>query len=332
MKKKVLLIAVDGCRPDAMLFADTPNTKKLIDSGAYSFHAKTASAVSLSGPNWASILTGLTSKHGVDSNVTIFGDLNGHQNMFELVKNASPIPVRTFLAIANHGKPPWPGIENILSAKGCDEYRNFSGLDDVANLEEAISSCTLDADLNVVYTHLVDAVGHKYGFGLHIPEYKEAIESFDRSLGELIERVDGRKNEDWLILMITDHGGTARSSMTTLMENQFDTTDQYHKGVSQKPLKGVHGLDIPQHRNVFFILAKANDLISGEILPAPNQVDVVPTILHHLEIDIDNIDGELDGAYVGFAKKRMEHIYAENLFFCSCCFVVSKESVCVPVK
>jgi len=327
MKKKVLLIGVDGCRPDAMLFADTPNMKKLIGSGAYSFHAETALAASLSGPNWASIFTGLVSKHGVDTNVTVLGDLNGHQNMFELVKNASP-NVRTFLSSAINGNPPWPGIEHILT-KGCDEYIHFAGVDDVKNLEDACASCTLDADLNVVYTHLIDGVGHRYGFGLHVPEYKEAIESFDRSIGDLIDRVNRRENEDWLIAVITDHGGTARSSMTTSMKNEFDTNDQYHEGVSQKPLKGVHGLDIPQHRNVFFILAKANGLLLGEILPAPRQVDLLPTILHHLEID--NVGG-LDGEYVGFAKKRMKHIYEQNLFFCSCCSLPEKRTFCIEAK
>merc|ERR1719476_100957 len=136
-----------------MLFAHTPNTKKLIGSGAYSFHAESALPVSLSGPNWASILTGLTSRHGVESNFTTSECLSEHRNIFELAKRSSP-DTTTFLASAINGNPPWPGIEHMLLT-GCDNYKHFDGIDDVSNLKDAMDSCTPEADLNIVYTHLV---------------------------------------------------------------------------------------------------------------------------------------------------------------------------------
>ena len=170
--------------------------------------------------------------------------------------------------------------------------------------------------LSVLYSHLVDGVGHKYGFGLHIPEYVKAIEAVDTCIGDLLKKLENRKNEDWLICLITDHGGTARTSMPFDMKIGFDSTPQYHKGVSQLPLKGIHGMNIPQHRNIFFCLAGAN-LQAGEILPAPRQIDLVPTILHHLGC-VNLEEFELDGQVVGL-RDVMQPLFDEDLVSCLCC-------------
>ncbi len=65
---KVLMIGIDGCRPDALLAADTPCLDRLIDDGALSVQAQTC-AVTSSGPSWSSLLTGTwPEKHGVQDN------------------------------------------------------------------------------------------------------------------------------------------------------------------------------------------------------------------------------------------------------------------------
>ena len=38
---KVLIVGIDGCRPDALLSAETPNIDKIWQSGSFSFHAGT---------------------------------------------------------------------------------------------------------------------------------------------------------------------------------------------------------------------------------------------------------------------------------------------------
>ena len=67
-RKKVLLIGIDGCRPDALQAAHTPNLDSLIVGGAVSFVAQTGEHT-ISGPGWASMLTGVgIGKHGVVDN------------------------------------------------------------------------------------------------------------------------------------------------------------------------------------------------------------------------------------------------------------------------
>src|SRR5690242_8821085 len=64
----VLLISIDGCRPDVLLRAKTPNVHKLVESGSYTFWARTIPpAITL--PAHASMLTGVTpEKHGITWN------------------------------------------------------------------------------------------------------------------------------------------------------------------------------------------------------------------------------------------------------------------------
>ena len=55
MQNKVLIIGIDGCRPDALISASTPNIDKLWKNGAYSFHTKTDD-ISYSGSCWTGVL------------------------------------------------------------------------------------------------------------------------------------------------------------------------------------------------------------------------------------------------------------------------------------
>ncbi|MFD1614204.1 alkaline phosphatase family protein [Gelatiniphilus marinus] len=57
-QNKVLILGIDGCRPDALLAAKTPHLDNLWKNGAYSFKAKTDD-LSWSGVCWTGMLTGV---------------------------------------------------------------------------------------------------------------------------------------------------------------------------------------------------------------------------------------------------------------------------------
>ncbi|MFZ4575538.1 MAG: alkaline phosphatase family protein, partial [Phycisphaerales bacterium] len=66
--RKVLVIGVDGMRPDALQAANAPTFDSLIAAGAYSGLCA-AEDITISGPGWSSILTGVhRNKHGVTDN------------------------------------------------------------------------------------------------------------------------------------------------------------------------------------------------------------------------------------------------------------------------
>jgi len=68
-RKRVLVIFIDGCRPDALLSANAPALKGLaLQGGAFSFHVD-CGPIALSAPSWATIVTGTpASQHLLDTN------------------------------------------------------------------------------------------------------------------------------------------------------------------------------------------------------------------------------------------------------------------------
>lgn len=72
--KKVLVVGIDGCRPDALAKAETPHLDNLIKNGAFTDSATILGSRyqknnTISGPGWSSILTGVwADKHGVHDN------------------------------------------------------------------------------------------------------------------------------------------------------------------------------------------------------------------------------------------------------------------------
>lgn len=301
--RKVLLVAIDGCRPDALLWANTPSIRAVLEDGAaYSFHAR-CGPVSLSGPSWASVFSGLSpAEHGVHNNAPHqlgMSDVGRHSSLFARVKRVDP-HARTKLVSA----ATWGGVDAILGPDS-DERCWLDGADEASTAQQATGAIcesllrfegarTGDGDggddaacpdVTVLYMHHIDAVGHKGGFAPHLPAYRAAIEAVDACVGELHEAVRKRMSafgEDWLLLLTTDHGGTARAFMPADMQSLFDRNEAFQQGAPQTALQGIHGLDIDQHRQVFVIGACASHLAPGEMLPEPSHQDIVPTILHHL--------------------------------------------------
>lgn len=143
----------------------------------------------------------------------------------------------------------------------------------------------------------------------------QAIEEADRKVEKLLETVSRRAdatNESWLVVLTTDHGGTARKNMGKAVIDEFralgsPVNDQEHNH------EGVHGMGIDQHQLVWMIYSiiqggtriepsspkPDGDLLAarlpfqpGEILPSPQTVDIVPTILHFFGGSMSKLDGQ----------------------------------------
>ena len=67
----VLIISIDGLRPDRLLLADTPVLHRMVHEGAYTFWAQTT-AVSTTLPSHTSMLTGVVPrKHKIEWNLDL---------------------------------------------------------------------------------------------------------------------------------------------------------------------------------------------------------------------------------------------------------------------
>ena len=121
--------------------------------------------------------------------------------------------------------------------------------------EDVLAALRSDSRLTLYYAHGPDHAGHMHGFSPHTQEYLRAIENMDASVKRIWDciralREDERRNEEWLIIMTTDHGGTSRSDMPRAMQERMDCARDC--GYGQRKCEGVHGLgDCACHRNTF---------------------------------------------------------------------------------
>ncbi len=251
-RPRVLLIGIDGCRPDALLAADAPHLHALRERAAYSFRAQTC-ARTVSGPSWSSLSCGVwPQRHGVLDNSFAHTHLDRFPPLFQRLHEAAPALHGAVLA-------QWDPIRLHL-ARGADYAPELA---DAAAVTEATIARLRDAADALLFVHYddVDEAGHAHGYGPEHPEYLAAIHAVDAEIGKILKALHARPaaaHEDWLILVTTDHGGSGTS----------------------------HGHDTPLERTIF-VLAQGRAFPPGELRPPPRIIDLAPTIFHHLGITVD---------------------------------------------
>jgi predicted AlkP superfamily pyrophosphatase or phosphodiesterase len=279
--KRALLIGLDGARPDALAKANTPNIDALIADGAFTSQAdilgkRYQKNDTISGPGWGSILTGVwADKHGVDGNEK-FEKFRDFPTLFTHIKKARPdaltAAIVTWEPLANHLTRDAATIERIEIKN--DDYDAGDGA-----VAQAAAKLLAEKDplATFVYFGQIDVAGHKKGFHPTVPEYVAAIERVDALVGQVIAAVKQRAafaQEDWLIVMTTDHGG---------------------KGTNHG--QGHH---VPEIRTVF-LLVSGDSAARGEIKEPAYIVDAPATVLAHLGINADH-SSSLDGRAAGLKK------------------------------
>jgi arylsulfatase A-like enzyme len=273
---KLLLIGIDGVRPDILAEVPTPNIDVLATGGSFTGRTRTTTP-SVSGPSWSSMLTGVwPEKHGVTDNEFAGRRFVEYPDFLTRIEQARP-GLETFAAVdwlplmeVDGGNPtisqmvdvrhPLDGYE-LGWADGDTQVTSLS----VRHLNEA------DPDAMFVYLGNPDEASHEHGsIGV---EYRDAIALADRHVGMLIDAVRARprfRAENWLILVSTDHGRRA---------------------------DGGHGGDSPVEMTTFILVSGP-----GAAIGSPTQdtyiVDVAVTALAHLGIEIDP-SWRLDGSPVG---------------------------------
>lgn len=258
-RKKVLFLGVDGLRGDGIPSAHTPNIDWLLDHGAMTWEASTQRfAPTVSGPGWASILTGVQAdKHGLMGNEG-FGDLDRAFPTF--MKRAHDAGVATAAAVH------WLPVQGFIMEPGVVDT-SMPG--DDATVARDMANHLRDGDSTLHFVHLddVDHAGHESGFGPQNWEYLAAVEVIDRQIGSMIEAVLDRPSlpqEDWLFVLTSDHGGEGTG----------------------------HGEHTPANERVPFVVAGAS-AVPGPLDAETTHLDAHPTILRFLGLAEDP-DGVLD--------------------------------------
>lgn len=277
--KRVLFIGIDGCRFDAMTKARTPNLDRLMDEGCYDSDCQILGERyqgndTISGPGWSSILTGVwADKHGVQNNFFQGKNYDEFPHFFARLKEGIPdaytVSVVTWAPIQIHiVSAADEGIQFIPVKK------DYAGAD--VKAADAVIKVLSEQDPTALFYYIgqVDETGHKHGFHPTVPEYITAIEQADRHIGDVLETLEERENfddEEWLIVVTSDHGGRGT-------------------GHSQ-------GHQEPEILNSFIIVS-GDAAQRGHLEQETFLVDAPATVLKFLGVDLES-EWEFDGQPVG---------------------------------
>ena len=273
-KPKVLIIGIDGCRPDALAKAKTPALDELTAAGvllkAENLPDRRTGGETTSHPMWFSILTGVwPDKHGIRRGWYKKERHNKrYPHFFARLKSKDANLVTASVSS-------WRGIRrHMVSAADINEY-----VEGDEPTERRAIEVAADPKTDVLFVHFgdPDLAGHKHGFSPIVRAYIAAIEATDPRVGRLVQAVRHRqtyKDENWLILVTTDHGGKG--------------TTHTSRG------------EVPEIRNVFVIasgLSVQKDSAPGIV----HTVDVAATALAHMGVKL-NPAWRLDGKPVGLKE------------------------------
>ena len=276
---KVLVIGIDGVRPDVLAEVPTPNIDALIADGTYTDQAQTG-LPSVSGPGWSSFLNGVwPEKHGVTNNDFTGKRYDLYPDFLTRIEQVRP-ELNTFavadwlpLIQAEDGMPTISEAVDVRRMVDGHEY-GYPLADSMSVDMAATHLRTADPDALFIYLGDPDEASHD--FGSIGEEYRAAIALADRHVGVLMEAVRSRATydtEDWLVVVSTDHGR---------LED------------------GGHGGDTPEERTIFLLVSGPAAMKTPMAAPT-FIVDVSVTALAHLGIDIDPA-WDLDGKPVGLAR------------------------------
>lgn len=202
--RKVLIIGIDGVRTDALQQANTPNIDALIASGFYTYESW-HEGITVSGPSWSTIMCGVEfPKHGVTSNSYSGSNYNQYPYFTRRAKDCLPNLYEVQIV-------QWAPMSDNVYNDGWDQKIKVCdgcGANSVSAAQTQLANPNLD--VLFVYFDECDLTGHSIGFNPANPAYIAAIQTVDGHVGSILNALYSRPNyanEDWIILLTTDHGG-----------------------------------------------------------------------------------------------------------------------------
>ncbi len=203
-QRKLLIIGIDGCRPEGIDAANTPNIDAIAANGQKTYHSY-CQFPTWSATGWSSMLTGTWShKHQAKENFFIGNQLSTYKHLFSHINDVNPSLVTASIV-------DWSPINNTI-VKHADIKITTSSDDRVR--DRSVETLT-NEDVDILFSYFVsvDDNGHATGFSANNPNYINAVEVVDGYVGDIMTALNNRPNivnENWLIFVSTDHGGLSR--------------------------------------------------------------------------------------------------------------------------
>jgi predicted AlkP superfamily pyrophosphatase or phosphodiesterase len=252
---KVLLISVDGMRPDAL--KNVQAAQPILKKGAVSLQA-TSVMPSVTLPCHITMFHSVDpDRHGTTTN-TYMPQVRPVKGLCEVLKDAK----KTCAMFYN-----WEQLRDMTRpgslaysymVKGRHEDTPASAISTYRQANNMVTDAAIEClttkapDFAFLYLAFSDDAGHKWGWLSE--QYYDALENSFQNIGRILAAVEG----EYTVLITADHGGHDRT----------------------------HGTDLPEDMRIP-MMAIGEGFIPGGILPDPNLKDLAPTICSLLGVAPD---------------------------------------------
>ncbi|RPI93238.1 MAG: alkaline phosphatase family protein [Chloroflexi bacterium] len=232
--RRVVILSIDGLRPDAIALAPMQNLLTLMQNGAYSLSAQTSyPSVTLSAH--ASMLTGTCpSKHGVNWND--YMPENGYAQGTDLFDVASAAGLRTDMYVTKKK------LVQLTEPASLDNAV-FVNDRDLVLMERLLEEFPQDFGVLFIHFGITDGMGHSYGW--LSPQQFSVLYRADQALGQLLDELDAHNlRSETLIIVTADHGGHDTTHGSNSPEDMTIPWIASGSGIQPKPLTSlVHTMD-----------------------------------------------------------------------------------------
>lgn len=292
-ERKALFVLVDGIPADVIERLQPPHLNAIIAEGGYAraimggTRGGYSETPTVSAVGYNSLLTGTwANKHNVWDN-DIAAPNYRYWSIFRFLRERYPSKMtgifsswldnRTKLVGANLAETNYfafdirlDGLElDTLNFPHDERDEYIHAIDDLVATEAADAVRREAPDLSWVYLWYPDAVAHRFGDG---EEMDEAVLLADEQIGRIWEAIQYRQeqhNEEWLLIVTTDHG----------------RTEEDGRG---------HGGQTDRERRIWIVTNSSDTNAYFEATPAI--VDIMPSIARFMNIPIPQDRAmELDG-------------------------------------
>ncbi|MBC3920873.1 alkaline phosphatase family protein [Undibacterium sp. CY18W] len=251
--RPVILVSIDGFKPDYLNRGVTPRLNALAASGVRA-ETMRPSFPSITFPNHYTLVTGLRpDHHGIVGNTMEDSKIPGVR--FRLGNSSAVLDRRWWdeaepvwvTAEKNNVRSAimfWPGSEAAIHGVRPSEYRPFDGkLSPSDRVDTMLAWLDKPASSRpqflTLYFDQVDHAGHE--FGPDTPEVTEAVASADVAIARLMEGLRTR-NLDANVIIVSDHGMAATSPERTVQLDKIVNPALYtvvtygsYAGIDPKP-------------------------------------------------------------------------------------------------
>ena len=194
---RVLILSIDGLRPDAIAMAPMPTLMALMQNSAYSLSAQTV-LPSVTLVSHSSMLTGLCpDKHGVDWND--YEPEKGYAHGTDLFDLAHANGLQTVMYVGKEK------LRQVTEPASTDSFV-FINDRDLVITEQLLADFPQDFGVLFIHFPTPDWMGHEYGWLSE--EQLSVIRRSDEALGQILGALDERDlRDETLIIISADHGG-----------------------------------------------------------------------------------------------------------------------------